>query len=169
MIRLNERAPVIGALGLLWYECGQDFALFCYRVGCGAFTVFRSRSLDLEPGSPVMRPGFVHSHGRTLGWRNTGRQSWTWRSQNRWSRNGWFSNQGGFYGSGFWFSPYGFADAASGASGDAPVIVVGGPLNDFPAAVTENADRNSESGCVLHKLIYDESGKYVGERQTPEC
>jgi hypothetical protein len=35
--------------------------------------------------------------------------------------------------------------------------------------VTESADRNSESGCVLHKLIYDESGKYVGERQTPEC
>jgi hypothetical protein len=54
MIRLNERAPVIGALGLLWYECGQDFALFCYRVGCGAFTVFRSRSLDLEPGSQVI-------------------------------------------------------------------------------------------------------------------
>ena len=119
--------------------------------------------------SPVMRAGFVHSHGRTLGWRNAGRQSWTWRSQNRWSRNGWFSNQGGFYGSGFWFSPYGFADAAGGASGDVPVIVVGGPLNDFPAAVTESADRNSESGCVLHKLIYDESGKYVGERQTPEC
>jgi hypothetical protein len=116
--------------------------------------------------SPVMRPSFAHSHGRALGWRNAGRQSWSWRRQNRWSRNGQFWNYGGFYGSGFWFSPYGFADAASG---DAMVITIGRPLNDFPAAVTESADQNSESGCVLHKLIYDESGKYVGERQTPEC
>ena len=24
-------------------------------------------------------------------------------------------------------------------------------------------------GCVIHKLIYDSNGKYVGERQIPLC
>ena len=24
-------------------------------------------------------------------------------------------------------------------------------------------------GCVIHKLIYDSDGKYVGERQSPQC
>jgi len=26
-----------------------------------------------------------------------------------------------------------------------------------------------EGGCVIHKLIYDSAGKYVGERQSPQC
>jgi len=24
-------------------------------------------------------------------------------------------------------------------------------------------------GCVIHKLKYDSNGKYVGERQIPQC
>jgi hypothetical protein len=24
-------------------------------------------------------------------------------------------------------------------------------------------------GCVIHKLNYDSNGKYVGERQIPQC
>jgi hypothetical protein len=24
-------------------------------------------------------------------------------------------------------------------------------------------------GCVIHKLNYDNTGKYVGERQIPQC
>jgi len=146
-----------------------------------AVTLFLSFGLEVALAhtqasfwSPVMRPGFVHGHGLTPGWGNGGRSSCAWRGQsrgNRWSRDGWFWNGGGFYGSGFWYSPYGFADAASGVSGDAPVvIVVGAPsFNDFPPAVTESADWRSEGGCVIHKLIYDRAGKYVGERQTPEC
>ena len=121
-----------------------------------------------------MRPGIVHGRGQVTGWRNGGRYSWTWRSQNgwnRWSRNGRFWNQGGLYGSDFWYSPYGFADTASGVSGGVPVIIgAGAPsFSDFPAAMTESSDRNSEGGCVIHKLAYDGNGKYVGERQTPEC
>ncbi len=73
------RAAAASAVIPIFFSLGLQAAL------AHAQTSFRS---------PVMRPGFVHSHGRTLGWPNTGRQSWTWRSQNRWSRNGWFSNSG---------------------------------------------------------------------------
>src|SRR5271167_592538 len=97
--------------------------------------------------SPVMRPGIAYSHGPARAWRNGRQYSWTWRGQNRqnrWSRNGWLWNQAGFYGSGFWYSPYGFADAASGAGG-APLVVVGAPaLNVFPAAMAGSADPNAE-------------------------
>ena len=27
----------------------------------------------------------------------------------------------------------------------------------------------SSGGCVIHKLNYDSNGKYVGERQIPQC
>ncbi len=116
-----------------------------------------------------MRPGFVH-HDRTLGWRNSGRQSWSWRSQNRLSRNRWNWTWGGLYGSGFWYSPYGYADSSSGVGGSGPVIIVAAPsFNDFPAAAPEGADPASPGGCVIHKLNYDRAGKYVGERQIPAC
>jgi hypothetical protein len=43
----------------------------------------------------------------------------------------------------------------------APVIInVGDPL---PSGA------GSEGGCVVHKLIYDSAGKYVGERQSSQC
>jgi hypothetical protein len=38
-------------MGLLWHECGQDFALFCYRIGYSAVTVMHSRALELAPVS----------------------------------------------------------------------------------------------------------------------
>jgi hypothetical protein len=120
-------------------------------------------------GAPVMRAGSVHGHSGALGWRHGSRSSWAWRGENRWSRNGRFWNGGGFYGSGFWFSPYAYADTGSDAGGG-PVVAVGAPtLNIFPAAATEGFDSNSGGGCVIHKLIYDRAGNYVGERQTPAC
>jgi len=121
--------------------------------------------------SPVMRPGTAYGRHQAMGWRNGGRQSWSWRSQygrNRWSRNGWGWNQGGLYGGGSWYSPYGFGNAASGAGGGAPLIIVVGEPS-LPAAVADSADQHAEGGCVIHKLVYDGSGKYVGERQTPGC
>jgi hypothetical protein len=42
---------MLGGLGLLWHECGQDFALFCYRIGYSAVTVIHSRALTLAPVS----------------------------------------------------------------------------------------------------------------------
>jgi hypothetical protein len=42
---------LLGGLGLLWHECGQDFAVFCYRIGYSAVTVIHSRALALAPVS----------------------------------------------------------------------------------------------------------------------
>ena len=42
MIRNTWMAMFI-AVGLLWYECRDDFAVFCYRIGCTAFTAARQR------------------------------------------------------------------------------------------------------------------------------
>jgi hypothetical protein len=33
------------ALVLVWHECGENPAVFCYRIGSGAFTSARSRAL----------------------------------------------------------------------------------------------------------------------------
>jgi hypothetical protein len=122
-------------------------------------------------GSPVVHPGFVHGHGQGPAWGGGGRSSWGWRGQsrgNRWSRNGWFWNRGGFYGSSFWYSPYAFADMGGGGAG--PVIIVTAPsFSEFPAATPEGADPGSQGGCVIHKLSYDRAGKFVGERQTSQC
>jgi hypothetical protein len=120
-----------------------------------------------------MRQANVASRGQARDWRNGGHHSWSPRSQNGWSRwsgNGWFWNQGGVYGSGFWFSPYAFADAPTAAGGDAPLVADGAPaLNLYSTAGTEGFDPDSGGGCVIHKLIYDRAGIYLGERQTPEC
>jgi hypothetical protein len=39
------------SMGLLWHECGQDFALFCYRIGYSAVTLLHSRALEFAPVS----------------------------------------------------------------------------------------------------------------------
>ena len=48
-MRLNACYAVFAAVGLLWYECGDDFGVFCYRIGCGLFTVARERAVELAP------------------------------------------------------------------------------------------------------------------------
>jgi hypothetical protein len=128
--------------------------------------------------SPVMRPGIVHGHGEVRGRRDEGRNFLAFFgrngrdrfNRNRFSRNNGFWNQGGFYDPGFWYSPYGFADPASAASGGAPLVVIGAPaLSVYPAATAESFDQRPQTGCVIHKLMYDEAGKYVGERQFSQC
>jgi hypothetical protein len=117
-------------------------------------------------GPPAMHGG-VRGHGQAQGWRDGPRQSWSWRRQyggNRYGQNGWFWNGGGF----FWSSPYGFAD--TGGAGGGALVVVGAPtLSVFPGVPAGVADPSPQGGCVIHKLIYDGGGKYVGERQTSEC
>jgi hypothetical protein len=39
------------SMGLLWHECGQDFSLFCYRIGYSAVTLMHSRAVELAPVS----------------------------------------------------------------------------------------------------------------------
>jgi hypothetical protein len=51
MTRLNSWIAVLTGLGLLWHECGEDLAVFCYRMGCGAFTFAHRRALALAPVS----------------------------------------------------------------------------------------------------------------------
>jgi hypothetical protein len=56
MMRLNAWYAVLAAMGLLWYECGLDFGVFCYRIGCGVFSVARERALELVPQRATTNP-----------------------------------------------------------------------------------------------------------------
>jgi len=48
-MRMNAWYALFSALGLLWYECGDDLGVFCYRIGCGLFTVARQRAVERAP------------------------------------------------------------------------------------------------------------------------
>ena len=50
-LRAERWKELSRSMGLLWHECGQDFALFCYRIGYTAVTVMHSRALELAPVS----------------------------------------------------------------------------------------------------------------------
>ena len=54
MNRLATLLPSVAVLLVLWQECGENPALFCYRIGVGAFSSVRSRGLVLVP---AWRPG----------------------------------------------------------------------------------------------------------------
>jgi hypothetical protein len=47
MRNLNTFYAALSGLGVLWYECGDDFGIFCYRIGCGVFSVARERAISL--------------------------------------------------------------------------------------------------------------------------
>jgi len=49
MNRLVILLPSIAVLLVLWQECGENPALFCYRIGLGAFATVRSRALVPVP------------------------------------------------------------------------------------------------------------------------
>jgi hypothetical protein len=58
------------------------------------------------------------------------------------------------------------------ATGSGPIIVGDGApviINTGADPAIGNAAARYGGGCVIHKLIYDSNGKYVGERQTPQC
>jgi hypothetical protein len=44
MTRLIALLPSIAVFLVLWQECGENPALFCYRIGVGAFATLRSRA-----------------------------------------------------------------------------------------------------------------------------
>jgi hypothetical protein len=48
-----------------------------------------------------------------------------------------------------------------------PIVVGGGA----PVIINIRADPGPSGarGCVIHKLMYDSNGKYVGERQSQQC
>jgi hypothetical protein len=58
------------------------------------------------------------------------------------------------------------------AAASAPIVVG----ESAPVIINIGADQDPgdaggalTGGCVVHKLIYDRNGKYVGERQIPHC
>lgn len=56
MIRLSAWMTAVGACVVIWHECAENPAIFCYRIGRRAFTGIRSRSFFLEPAMiPVTR------------------------------------------------------------------------------------------------------------------
>ena len=53
-----------------------------------------------------------------------------------------------------------------------PIIVGGGApviINVGVDPAPGDAGGAYSGGCVIHKLNYDSNGKYVGERQIPQC
>jgi hypothetical protein len=87
---------------------------------------------------------------------------------NRFGLNRFDGNQlvvGGGWGGWGWGAP-----ASTGAS--APIIVGGGApviINVGADPALDDAGAAYGGGCVVHKLNYDNNGKYVGERQIPRC
>ena len=56
------------------------------------------------------------------------------------------------------------------AAASEPIILGGGaPVIINVGAEPAPSGAGYEGGCVIHKLIYDSAGKYVGERQSPQC
>lgn len=55
MIRLAALLAAVIASTFFWYECGEDLVVFCYRIGMGAFSALRSRTLVPVPVSQINR------------------------------------------------------------------------------------------------------------------
>lgn len=51
MIRLTALVAAVMTSIVLWHECREDFGVFCYRIGLGAFATLRSRTLVPVPVS----------------------------------------------------------------------------------------------------------------------
>jgi hypothetical protein len=84
-----------------------------------------------------------------------------------WNANGWGWNQLGVtgWGWGYWGDPN---SAPSGPS-EPTIIGGGGPPVVVNVVAGSGTGDGYMGGCVIHKLMYDGDGKYVGERQIPQC
>jgi hypothetical protein len=49
MMRYGALMAAIAAWAVLWQECGENPALFCYRIGMDAFMGIRARAMVLAP------------------------------------------------------------------------------------------------------------------------
>jgi hypothetical protein len=71
---------------------------------------------------------------------------------------------------GWGWDGWGGVPVSAGASepiivGDGAPIIINVSADPKPS----DAGAGYAGGCVIHKLIYDSNGKYVGERQSPQC
>ena len=87
---------------------------------------------------------------------------------NQFAIGGWGWGGGGWDGGGW--GDWGGAPVSTGAS--EPIIVrEGAPviINIGADSAPSDAGAGYSGGCVIHRLMYDSNGKYVGERQIPQC
>ena len=56
MMNLNAFYAALSGVGLLWYECGDDFGVFCYRIGCDMFSAARERVFEPAPLRTTTNP-----------------------------------------------------------------------------------------------------------------
>lgn len=56
MMNLNGWYAALAGMGLLWHESGHDLGVFCYRIGCGAFSAARDRAFGLMPLQATTNP-----------------------------------------------------------------------------------------------------------------
>jgi hypothetical protein len=132
-----------------------------------------SPGLGARPGPGVGRSPHFAPRGFNRGFEAC-RVGFNHFGPNRFDRFGFdhFNRYGGnqLFGGGWGWGGWGGFPASTGASepylvGDgAPLIIniaVDPGAGDAGGAVS--------GGCVIHKLNYDNTGKYVGERQIPQC
>ena len=92
---------------------------------------------------------------------------------NRFNRFGFGAFGGNQLAVGGWgWGGWGWGGGPVSAGATQPIILGDGA----PVIINIGADPNAGDagagyggGCVIHKLIYDSNGKYVGERQSPQC
>ena len=72
---------------------------------------------------------------------------------------------GGWGGWGWGGVPASAGPTAPVIVGDGAPVIINVGADPAPGAVAAGYG----GGCVIHKLIYDSSGKYAGERQSPQC
>jgi hypothetical protein len=155
------------------------------RAGRAFFAATLVLSLSLSPsfariggsaGASLGRPAFGMAHFSHFGPHRFGRRfdagrfSFNRFGPSRFDRFGFnhfsrFGNQ--LFVGGWGWGGYSAPAAASGPMtvGDgAPIII-----NIGVDPTQGDAAGAYAGGCVIHKLIYDSNGKYVGERQIPQC
>jgi hypothetical protein len=132
-----------------------------------------SPGLGARPGPGVGRSQHFAPHGfdqrfemGRFGFRHFGPNRFDRFGFNRFNRDG--GNQlfvGGGWGWGGWSGfPASGASEPGLVSDGAPVII-----NIDVDPVPGDAGGALNGRCVIHKLNYDNTGKYVGERQIPQC
>ena len=62
MIRIDDWIAAFAGLGLLWYECRQDFAVFCYRIGCQVIAMAHRQASQLVPASQAAGRKFLRNN-----------------------------------------------------------------------------------------------------------
>ncbi len=137
-------------------------------LGAGHFPVFAARGFNRFGFTRFGVNRFGPNRFDRFGFNRFDRFGFSRVGWNGWNGSAWNWNLLGATGWGYWGDPNSVQTAPS-----EPIIIGGGgppvviSINGGPGA--GDAGGGYTGGCVIHKLMYDGDGKYVGEQQTPEC